>query len=160
MEKEIELKIALVLLKLEHIYFVSNAAIDELLQELIYLIGPLSLTITQKTIGQVLQDHGCQSDPSVVEKLASTLCETSPVKKAIGEKGPLSSAFRRKAFYKRHINVVEPVEYMLEQTKSTSFQYVSVLKSLRQILDCQTILDKAANLHTVHKQPQQTSGYL
>lgn len=88
------------LLKLEHIFLVSQAAVDELLQELNYLIGSLSLLITQKTISQVLQDNGCQFDQSVVEKLASVLCETNPVKKAIGDKGPLSSAWRRKAYYK------------------------------------------------------------
>lgn len=59
----------------------SNAAVDELLQELNYLIGSLSLPITQKTISQVLEDNGCQFVESVVEKLASVLCETNPVKK-------------------------------------------------------------------------------
>ena len=115
MEKDIELKLASVLLKLENIFLVSNAAIDELLQELNYLIDSLSLPITQNTINQVLQDNGCQFDQSVVKKLASALCDRNPVKKAIGDKGPLSSAWRRKAYYKRHFNVVEPVECILDQ---------------------------------------------
>ena len=84
----------------------SNAAVDELLPEFNYLIGSLSLPITQKTISQVLKDNGCQFDQSVVKKLASALCDTNPVKKAIGDKGPLSSAWRRKAYYKLHFNVV------------------------------------------------------
>lgn len=105
-EKDIEVKLASVLLKLEHIFLVSNAALDELLQELNSLIGSLSLPITKKTISQVLQDHGCQLDPSVVEKLATALCETNPVKKVIGDKGPLSSSWRRKFYYKKHFNVV------------------------------------------------------
>lgn len=108
LEKDIGLKIASVLLKLENIYLVSNAVVNELLQELNYLLGSLSLPITQGTISQVLQEHGCQFDTSIVEKLASALCETNPVKKVIGDKGPLSSAWRRKAYYKRHFNVVEP----------------------------------------------------
>lgn len=81
LEKDIEFKIASVLQKLEHIFLVSNAAVDELLQELNHLIGSVSLPITQKTISQVLQDNGCQFDQSVVEKLASVLWETNPVKK-------------------------------------------------------------------------------
>lgn len=48
-------------------------------------------------------------DQSVVEKLACALSETNPVKYAIGDKGPLSRAWRRKAYFKRHFNVVEPV---------------------------------------------------
>ncbi|KAF0032198.1 hypothetical protein F2P81_014488 [Scophthalmus maximus] len=51
-EKDIEVKLASVLLKLEHIFLVSNAALDELLQELNSLIGYLSLPITKKTISQ------------------------------------------------------------------------------------------------------------
>lgn len=157
LEKDIELKIASVLLKLEHIFLVSNAAVDELLQELNYLIGSVSVAITQKTISQVLQDNGCQFDQSVVEKLASVLCETNPVKKAIGDKGPLSSPWRRKAYYKSHFKVVEPVEYILDRKNNKSFQYISILKSLQHILDCQTILDQAVNLNTVDNQPQKTS---
>ncbi|XP_049333152.1 uncharacterized protein LOC125804583 isoform X1 [Astyanax mexicanus] len=156
LEKDIELKIASILLKLENVYLVSNAAVDELLQEFSYLIGSLSLPITQQTVSNVLQDHGCQFDIPLVEKLASALSETNPVKKAIGKKGPLSSAWRRKAYYKKHFNVVEPVEYILDQKNNKSFQYVSILKTLQQILDCQTILDQAVNLTTVDKEPQRT----
>ena len=69
LEKDIKLKLASVLLKLENIFLLSNAAVDELLQEFNYLIGSLSLPITQKTISQVLKDNGCQFDQSVVKKL-------------------------------------------------------------------------------------------
>lgn len=41
--EDTELKIASVLFKLENIYLVSHAAVDELFQELNYLIGFLSL---------------------------------------------------------------------------------------------------------------------
>ncbi|KAK0135157.1 hypothetical protein N1851_029028 [Merluccius polli] len=88
------------------------AVVDELLQELNYLIGSLSLPITL---------------------IASALCKTNPVKKTIGDKGPLTSAWKRKAYYKNHFN---------------------------QILDCQTILDQTGNLNTVDKQPQRTSVHI
>lgn len=129
LEKDIELKIASVLLKLEHIFLVPNAAVDELLQELNYLLGSVSRPITKKNIIQILRDSGCQFDQLVVEKLAITLCETNPLKKAIGENGPLSSSWRRKTYYKSHFNVVEPVEYILDRENHKSFQYVSILKS-------------------------------
>ncbi|XP_013884487.1 transcription factor IIIA isoform X2 [Austrofundulus limnaeus] len=117
LEKDIELKLASVLLRLESSFLVSNAAINELLQELNYLIGSLSLPITYRTITQILHDHLGNLDQSLVEKLAKTLCETNPVKKAIEDRGSLSTAWRRKAFYKRHFKVVEPEEYILDKKK-------------------------------------------
>lgn len=160
LEKDIELKIASVLLKLENIFLVSTTAVDEFLQEISYLISSLSLPIAQNTISQVLQDHGCHFDQSVVKKLASALCETNPVKKAIGFKGPLSSAWRRKVYYKRHFSVVEPVEYILDQKNNRSYQYISILQSLQQVLDCQSILDQAVNLNTVFKQQQESCAHI
>ncbi len=41
-----------------------------------------------------------------------------------------------------------------------SFQYISILKSLQQVLDCQKILDQACNLNTVLKQPQTTCVHI
>lgn len=162
LEKDIELKIASVLLKLENIFLVSSTAVDELLQELSYFISSLSLPIAQNTISQDLQDHGCQFDQSVVEKLASVLWVTNPVKKAIGDKGPLSSGCRQKVYYKSHFNVVEPVEYILDQKNNKSYQYISILQSLQQILDCQPKLDQAGNLNAVYKQQQEScqAGWL
>lgn len=92
LEKEIELKIASVLLRLG--FLVLNAAIDKLLQELNYLIGSFSLPITCRTITQILHDHLGTVDQSVVEKLPKTLCETNPVKKSIGDRGSFSTAWR------------------------------------------------------------------
>lgn len=160
LEKEIELKLALVLLKLENIYLVSNRAIDELLQELSYLIGSVSLPITQKTLTEILQEHSCEFDQSIVEKLANALCESNAIKKALGHKGPLSTAWRRKSYFKRHFNVVEPVEFVLDPKEKKTFQYVSILKSLQQILECQTVLDQARNLNDTDelKQPTEQNG--
>ncbi|XP_023198103.1 uncharacterized protein LOC111610076 [Xiphophorus maculatus] len=157
LQRDIELKLASVLLKLESSFLVSNAAIDELLQELNYLIGSLSLPVTCRTVTQILHDHLCQFDQSVIEKLARALCETNPVNKAIGDKGSLSSAWRRKQFYKRHFKVVEPEEYILDKKNNKSFQYVSILKSLQQVLDCEVILDQTDNLNCVNKLLQRSS---
>lgn len=156
LEKEIEFKLALVLLKLENIYLVLNTAIDELLQELSYLIGTVSLPITQKTLNEILQTHSCEFDQSIVEKLANVLCESNAIKKAIGHRGPLSNAWRRKSYFKRHFNVVEPVEFVLDPKEKKTFQYISIIKSLQQILECQTVLDHARNLNNTDELKQQT----
>lgn len=55
-----------------------------------------------------------------------------------------------------HFNVVEPVESILDRKNHKSFQYISILKSLQHILDCQTISDKAVHLNNVDNQPQRT----
>lgn len=54
-DKVIELKFASVLLKLEHSYLVQSAAVNELLEELQYIIGTDPVSFTQKTICDFLQ---------------------------------------------------------------------------------------------------------
>lgn len=48
--------------------------------------------------------------------LATVLCTSNPIQAAIGSHGPLSTAWKRKAYYKKKLveNVVEPVEYILD----------------------------------------------
>ena len=122
------------------------------------MIGSVSLPITQKTISQVLQYNGCQFDQSVVEKLASVFFETNPIKKQLDLKVHFPVLGGKKL--KSHFNVVEPVEYILDGKNHKSFQYISILKSLQHILDCQTILDQAVNLNNVDNQPQRTCAHL
>lgn len=45
--------------------------------------------------------------------------------------------------------MVEPEEYILNKKNKKSFQYISILKSLQQILDCQGILDQTKNFNSV-----------
>lgn len=146
----IEHKIASVLLKLEHVFLVPSVAIDYLLQELHYLIRVVSVPVTYDTITQLLQKYNCQVDITVVQELASVLCESSPIQSAVGDTGPLSTSWKRKVYYKNNFSVVEPVEYVLDQKSKRSFQYVPILKALQQILSCQPILDKAINLKFRH----------
>lgn len=123
-EKEFELKFASLLLKLEHTYLVSCAAIQELLEELQHLIGIVSVPLSLITINQVLGDNDCHVEASVVEELASVLCTSHPIQKAIAKQGPLGSSWKRKSYYKREFGVVSPVEYILDKRNKKSFQYV------------------------------------
>lgn len=145
--KVIELKFASVLLKLEHSYLVQSAAVNELLEELQYIIGTDSVSFTQKTICDFLQKQNWEVQGSVVKELATVLCtDENPIQAAIGDDGPLSSAWKRKAYYRKNFNVVEPVEYILDHQNRKSSQYVPILKSLQQLLNCELILSKAVNL--------------
>ncbi|XP_073671210.1 uncharacterized protein [Paramisgurnus dabryanus] len=142
---DIEVNLASLLLKLENIYLVSSSAINDLLCELRYLIGSLSVPATLRIVSQVFQHHSYQIEESVLQELASTLCKSNPIHCAIADNGPLSTSWRRKAYYRSHFNVVEPTEYVLDPKKNKTFQYVPLLKSLQQVLNCQPILDKVIN---------------
>ena len=129
--KEFELKLASLLLQLEHTYLVSSTAVNELLEELQHLIVPLNL----KTINQVLGDNDCHVEASVVEELATVLCSSHPIQKAIVKQGPLSTSWKRKSYYRREFGVVSPVEYILDKRNKKPLQYLSVLKILQPILN-------------------------
>lgn len=118
----IERKIASVLLKLEHVFLVPSVAIDDLLQELHYLISVVSVPVTYDTIIQLLQECNCQVDIAVIQELSSVLCKSNPIQIAVGDKGPLSTSCKRKAYYKNLFNVVEPLEYVLDRKNRRSFQ--------------------------------------
>lgn len=154
-EKELDLKLASLLLKLEHTYLVSSTAVNELLEELQRLIGTLSVPVSQKTIiNQFLGDNSCHVEASVVEELVTALCSSHPIQKAILKQGPLSTSWKPKSYYKREFGVVSPVEYILDKRNRKSLQYVSVLKKLQQILSSDTILLKTANLKGRYQSPK------
>lgn len=146
LEKEVELKLASLLLKLEHTYLVSSAAVNELLEDLEHLIGAVSVPGSIAAINQHLEDNNCHVEASVVQQLATVLCSSHPIHKAIGKQGPLSTSWKRKSYYKREFGVVSPLEYILDKRNKKSLQYVSVLKTLQQILNSDAILAKTVHL--------------
>jgi len=102
--------------------------------------------VTQETITQFFVDHNCQVDESLVQELATELCTSHPIQLVIGKEGPLSTAWRRNKYYRSKFCVVEPVEYVIDRRNRRSFQYIPVLKTLQQVLNCETILSNAVNL--------------
>lgn len=62
-----------------------------------------------KTINQVLGDNDCHVEASVVEELATVLCSSHPIQKAIVKQGPLSTSWKRKSYYKRQFGLVSPI---------------------------------------------------
>lgn len=67
--------------------------------------------------------------------------------KAIGKGGPLATAYKRKEYFKELFNVVEPVEFILDQKKGRTFQYIPLLQSLQQLLGCTVVLNSVINSH-------------
>lgn len=122
----IEKNFAAVLLKLEHFAHVPGTKIDEFLEELHYLSSatlPLSIEILER----VFQKHSVTTERSMLEEVATAICVSNPLLKAIEKGGPLSSTYIRNQYYKESFNTVEPIEYILDAKEKRSFQYVPVL---------------------------------
>ena len=98
-----------------------------------------------------MQNGNCQVDETILQDLASTLSKSNPITASCSGRGPLSTAWKRKTYYKKHFNIVESVEFVLDSQNKKSFQYISILKSLQQILSCETFLDKATNLKSSYE---------
>lgn len=63
--------------------------------------------------------------------------------KAIGKSAPLATTYRRKEYFKNLFNVVEPLEFFLDQKKGGTFQYIPLL----QLLGCTVVLDWVISSH-------------
>lgn len=97
----VELKLASLLLKLEHIYLVSSVAVDELLLEFGHLISTASAPLIHQSIVQHLQKENTQVDETTVKDLVCALSKSHPVTTSLASPGPLSTAWKRKAYYKK-----------------------------------------------------------
>lgn len=147
LSKAIEQNIASVILKLEHILFVPATAIDELLQELHYLLSSVSIPITFNSVSNILKTHNVQVDESVVKELAEVVCKSCPLTKTFAKDGPLATVHKRKQYYKEQFNVVNPVEYILDPKANETFQYIPLLPSLQHLLSNSDILEKVIHTH-------------
>lgn len=67
-------KLAAALQKLENIVDVLSAAVDELLEELHYLLSKPSVCNAKNVIHEILNRYDLQLDWSVTEKLTSAVC--------------------------------------------------------------------------------------
>lgn len=77
---------------------------------------------------------------------AKTLTSTlKPLTSTLSRSGPLSTAYKRRAFFKEQFGVVEPVEFILSKEENWTFQYVPLVKSLLQTLAQKEIQDFVFN---------------
>ncbi|KAF3845663.1 hypothetical protein F7725_002741 [Dissostichus mawsoni] len=63
----------------------------------------------------------------MVSELVDDLCQLNPLAVAFGLDGPLSTHYRRDQFFKTHLSLTEPVEYILDSREKKTFQYVPIL---------------------------------
>lgn len=119
-------KCATVLLKLEVSSHVSTCAIDELLEELHFILSSAVVPTSNTLAADIFRKHNLQINQSIINKLSATLSSCNPLVKAIAKGGPLATTFNCKQYYKDYFKVVEPVEYFLDtrKKKKTTFQYI------------------------------------
>lgn len=141
------------LLKLEHLTHVPSSAIDHFLGELHYLLKSMSVPISVAGVQHVLEKHNINVDESVMKEITTTISTSNPLHTAIGKDGPLGSAHKRKQFYKDKFNVVEPIEYCLDEKQLQTFQYVPILKSLQQVLAKKDVVDQVVDNHKARTSP-------
>ncbi|KAK0131528.1 putative nuclease HARBI1 [Merluccius polli] len=154
--KVIEQHFAAALLKLEHFAHVPGRKIDDFLEELHYLLSSATLPLSMNILEGVFQKHSPTTDKSVITEVATALCASNPLLKAIGKGGPLSTSYPRKQYYKESFKVVEPIEYILDAKEKISFQYVPVLKSLQQLFDRRDAVDKVVENHKAQQSSRVT----
>lgn len=119
--------LASVLLKLENISHVPSTAVDELLEELYYLQGTVSVPLTCSGLLIFFKNKNIEIDSVILNELASLLCKSNHFVKALGKGGALATAYKRKEYFKKVLNVVEPVEHALDNKKNRSFQHIPLL---------------------------------
>lgn len=150
----IKQSLAAALLKLVHFSHVPSKAINDFLVELHHLTDSLSKSHAENVLLDIFQKHKLQVGRPVIDEIISSLYSGNQLNKAIERGGRLSSAFKRKQYYKAKFNVVEPIEYILDARNKKTFQYVPILKSLQVLLSMKDIVDKLVSHHKKQRETE------
>ncbi|KAK0148560.1 putative nuclease HARBI1 [Merluccius polli] len=140
--KIIEQKLAFVLLKLENCFHVAASAVDELLNELQYLVSSALLPVSNNILFDFFNKNNLQVDQELIKELGCSLYSSNPLSKALGKEGPLATAFKRRQYYNDNFNSVKPVQFILDAKAKRSFQYVPLITFLQQLLNQKEVLNQ------------------
>lgn len=154
----IERKLAVILLKLEHIFHVPAKGLDEFLEELVFLLSSASVPLTKRTITEIFKSHNLHISQAVIEELANSVCVSNPVAKILGKCGPLATPYKRKLYYIQNFRVVEPVEYFLSIDQRKLFQYIPLLQLLQEILSHNKLLDRVIEEQIAQENRENLNG--
>lgn len=115
--------------------YIYVQCIDDLIEELRFISSLTSVSCVRKIVELHLRKNDCEvSEESLVE-FVDELCNCNPIETALS--GPLDTAYKRRQYFKNHLDVVEPVEYILDASRKRSYQYIPVLKTLQQVVNSQ-----------------------
>lgn len=68
-------------------------------------------------------------------KFVDELCNCNPIVTALS--GPFDTAHKRRQYFRNQLDVLEPVEYILDVSLKKTYQYIPVLKTLQQVVNSQ-----------------------
>lgn len=109
----IQQNIGHLLLKMESIYNVPQRCIDEVVEKMHFISSSASSCTLKEIIDSCLKKHNCDVEESIITEIVTDLCNNNPLTLALDSKGPLSTSYKRKQYFKDNFAVVEPVEYLL-----------------------------------------------
>lgn len=72
-------------------------------------------------INGVFQKHSPTTGTSMITEVATVLCTSKPMVKAIGKGGPLSPSYFCHQYYKESFNIIEPTEYIFNAKERKAF---------------------------------------
>lgn len=128
-------QLASLLLKLDCIYNVPNKCVDEIVEQLQFIVSSASTSVIQNIVSTTLQNHGCTVNEIVVADLAKRICQLNPISVAFSKDGPLSTAYKRNVYLKEQFSITQPVEYILMMKKHFSiFQFCSPCLNFSKIV--------------------------
>lgn len=132
--ESVSYRLASLLLRMQTILHVSKSATQEIVNEL-YEIGVLAGEFTNRSIEGVLREHNCNTDSTVLTVVKRTLQETNPLC-LLSKTGQFGTDHRRSLFFRNNFPVIEPVEYILDNTnRKKTFVYVPILSVLTELLN-------------------------
>lgn len=112
------------------------------LGELHHLISSAPVSLSCDIVSDIFHQRNLPVDEPIIRETVDAICSGNPVQRSIQKGGPLSTAHLCWQYDKENFSVVEPIEYILDAENKRSFQYVSILKSLQQLLSRRDIADK------------------
>ena len=142
--QKLEHKLASLLLYMQTILHITKRATQEILDGFSDIVSFTRLS-AKELIKDILKR--CDNiDDALAEELPQQIIEairnTDPLHASTAEKGSLSTEHRRITDYKKHFQVIDPVEYLYDRLHKNSFVYVSVQRVLEVLLNREDVVER------------------
>lgn len=121
--------------------------IDDFLQELYYLLSSASVPASKGLVHEILECHSLEIEEAVITEITTAVCSCTQVPRAIKKMALLALPINVNNITSKNSVLLSHLPmYFIVKSKKT-FQYVPLLKSLQQILNCKVVLDKVLQNH-------------
>lgn len=107
-----------------YIYIIfQQKGVDDLLEELHFLLSSGSVPVTTQTIKQFLNIYNLHIDQAFMEELAKSVSVSHPVAKVLGKCGPLALSYKRKYYKLLECNVIMKCHFNISLYSSYCRKY-------------------------------------